>query len=152
MQQTNYTAMAFLAMTFAVVGLTGLFATFSAPLPLERALARDATLDEAQAVAHRPGAAAALAALRSRLDESAGPVLGAPTAPGAAAPASNSAGAEPAADIDARIQAERLAMHARFLAEADATAQRLRWMLVVITVMGAVFGAVVLRISANIRP
>ena len=36
-------------MTFVVVGLTGLFATFAAPLPLQRALLREAALDEALA-------------------------------------------------------------------------------------------------------
>jgi len=43
----NVALAAFVAMAFAVVGLTGVFATFAAPLPLERALAREAALDEA---------------------------------------------------------------------------------------------------------
>ena len=60
MQKTDPTWYAFLAMTFAVVGLTGLFASFAAPLPLARALARDAALNEAQA---------ALAALEERPDD-----------------------------------------------------------------------------------
>jgi hypothetical protein len=121
--------MAFLAMTFVVVGLTGLFATFSAPLPLERALARDAALDDALAASHRPDAAAVIEALRPRLAESADAIL------------------PVGGDMDARIGAARAAMQSRLLLEADVTAQRLRWMICVVTLTGAVFGAAILASS-----
>ena len=42
MQRIDPTWFAFLAMAFAVVGLAGAFASFAAPLPLHRALSRDA--------------------------------------------------------------------------------------------------------------
>ena len=42
MKKIDPTWFAFLAMTFVVVGLTGVFATFATPLPLYRALSRDA--------------------------------------------------------------------------------------------------------------
>jgi len=119
----------FLAMTFMVVGLTGLFATFSAPLPLERALARDAALDDALAAAQGPDAAAAIEALRPRLAESAAALL------------------PVGGDMAARIGAERAAMRERLLVEADVTATRLRWMICIVTLTGAAFGAAMLAAS-----
>jgi hypothetical protein len=41
--------------------------------------------------------------------------------------------------IEARIAAERTAMRQRFLAESAATALRLRWLIVVATIMAAIF-------------
>ncbi len=132
MRAPGLASIGFLVMAFAIVGLTGVFATFGAPLPLQRALAREATLDEAQAAALRPDAAAALDALRPRLGESAEAIL--PLSP----------------DIDAKIARERVAMRERFTVEADATATRLRWLIVLITITGAIFGAAILRISARV--
>jgi hypothetical protein len=129
MDSTRNTWMAFLAMTFLIVGLTGLFATFSAPLPLQRALARDATLDEALADSRRPDAAAAIEALRPRLAESADAIL------------------PVGGDMDARIGAERAAMRGRLTLEADVTALRLRWMICIVTLTCAVFGVAILAFS-----
>ncbi len=120
---------AFLVMAFVVVGLAGVFGTYAAPLPLARALAREAALDAAQAAARGPDAAAALEALRPRLDESADALL----------PAGG--------DMTARIAAERAAMRARFTAEAAAEARRARLIIIVVTLMGALFGAAVLRMA-----
>ena len=120
---------AFLAMTFVVVGLAGLFASYAVPLPLERALARDATLDAAQSAAHGPDAAKTLEAMRDQLGDSAGALL------------------PPAADIDARIAAERTAMRVRLQAESDAVAARTRLLLGVVTVMAAVFGVAILHMG-----
>ena len=59
---------AFLLACFAVVGLMGLFASYAAPLPYERAAARDAVLDQGlRAGDSKP----ALEALREPLDDSA---------------------------------------------------------------------------------
>jgi hypothetical protein len=120
---------AFLAITFLIVGLTGLFATFSAPLPLERALARDAALDDALAALKQPEPAAAIEALRPRLAESADAIL------------------PFGGDMATRIGAERAAMRSRLQVEADVTAERLRWMICVITLMCAFFGAAILSFS-----
>jgi hypothetical protein len=117
---------AFLAMTFIVVGLTGLFATYATPIPLERALARDAALDEALATEGQPNQAALLEALRDRLDDSAAAVI---------------KGTGPLA---VRVAAARNAMHAELQHEADAIGDRLRFMIIVVTVLGIVFGAVIL--------
>ena len=116
-------------MTFAVVGLMGLFASFAAPLPLERELAREQTLDDALAASHGPDPAGAMAALRERLDDSAPALL------------------PVGGDMDARIARERVAMRRRLEAEAGAVAQRLHWMIVIVTVMGAAFGATILHVG-----
>jgi len=120
---------AFLAMVFVVVGLAGLFASYAVPLPLERALARDTALDAAQAAAHGPDPAAALDALRPQLGDSATALL------------------PPGGDMDARIAAERIAMRTRLQTESDTVALRTRWLLAVVTVMGAVFGVAILHMG-----
>lgn len=122
-----WTWLGFLAAAIGAVGLIGLFATVAAPLPLERALAREAALDEALLLASGPNPAPSLEALRPRLDDSADAIL--PYAPG----------------IEARIAQERPAMRARMQADADAIAVRLRWLVVVVTLMSVAFAAAVLR-------
>jgi hypothetical protein len=119
--------MGFLAMAFLVVGLGGLFASYAAPAPLARALAREAALDDALAAARGPDAEAAIEALRPRLGESADALL------------------PVGGDMAARIAAERRAMRARFAAEAESAARRSRWIIALVTLMGFAFGAAVLR-------
>ena len=118
---TGYAMAGFVAMAFAVVGMTGLMAAHVSRLPLERVMAREVVLDQALALA-RAGDAAGLAALRVQLGDSA-VVLAA------------------GADIAAAVAAERVAMRARRVAEAEATAARLGALLVVVTIVAAAFGA-----------
>ncbi len=113
-------------MTFVVVGLTGLFASFAAPLPLQRAMARDAALDEALASGGKPEV---LAGLRDRLDDSAAVVI------------------DGTGPIEARVNTARAAMRAELLRDSDAVGERLRWMVVIVTVAGAIFGSVVVGAS-----
>ena len=129
MPKPNAATTGFLAMAFAIVGLTGLIASYAAPLPLERALARDTALDAALAASRGPDAAAAIAALLPRLGESADALL----------PVSG--------DMAEKIARARTAMHARLQAEADATGTRLRWLICIVTVMGAVFGIALLGLN-----
>jgi hypothetical protein len=117
----DFNRVAFVAVAFLVVGLMGVFATYAAPLPLERAMAREAALDAVLDAARTPNPEAAMAALKARLDDSAGVLAGG------------------TAGIAARVAAERLAMRERFAAEAAATGLRLRWLIVMVTLMGAVF-------------
>ncbi len=123
MRRNTGTWMAFLAAAFGVVGLMGLFASYAAPIPLERAMARDATLDEALATS---GAKPALEQLRGRLDDSAATVID---------------GAGPIAD---RVASARTAMHTSLEHEAAALGGRVRLELLVVTVVAAGFGLVVL--------
>ena len=128
MQRNTGTWMAFLAMTFAIVGLVGLFASYAAPLPLQRALARDATLDQALATGDDK---AALEPLRDQLGDSASMVI------------------EGAGPLAARVSTARADMNADFLREAAAVAARLRLMLAVVTVVAAGFGVALLGIVAR---
>jgi hypothetical protein len=118
--------MAFLAMAFVVVGMAGFFASFAAPLPLQRAMARDAALDEALASGGKPEI---LAPLRERLDDSAALVI------------------DGSGPIETRVTTARAAMRAELLNDSDAVAERLRVMLIVVTIVAAVFGAVVVGAS-----
>jgi hypothetical protein len=111
----------FAVLAVGVVGLTGVFATYAAPLPLQRAMARAAALDAALATAAAPDPAAALAALAPRLGDSAAALQG------------------PPAGLPARIAHERLAMRAHFGIVSEALAARLRMLVIVITAMGALF-------------
>ena len=123
MKRNGATWTAFLAMTFCIVGLVGLFATYAAPLPWERMQARDAALDAALAAGDsKPG----LEALRDRLDDSAPVVID---------------GGGPLAE---RVAAARTAMRAELMHEADAIGFRLRLELLVVTVVAAGFGAAIL--------
>ncbi len=122
----NLSLMAFMAMSFAIVGLTGIFATYAVPLPLERALARETALDDAAEAARGPDPAAALAALAPRLDDSAAVLAG------------------DAAGIESRITAARETSRAAFQAEAAIVAVRVRVMIGIVTLMGAVFGVILL--------
>jgi hypothetical protein len=120
--------MGFLAMTFAVVGLTGVFASYAAPLPLERALQRETAFDDALAPELTE---TDRAALRSRLGEDAATVLD---------------GAGPLAP---RVQAARVAARARFAAESDAVGTRLRLLLVVVTLAAGLFGVALVNIASR---
>ncbi len=117
----NFNLLAFVAMAFAIVGLIGIFATYAGPLPLERAVARETALDAVLAAAKSGNPEAALDALKPQLDDSAGVLKG---------------GVE---GIEQRVAAERVAMRARFTADAAATGVRLRWLIGMITLMGWVF-------------
>jgi hypothetical protein len=117
--------MMFAALTVGVVGLTGVFATYAAPLPLQRAMAREAALDAALDTAHAPDPQAAMAALAPRLGDSAAALAGSP------------------AGLGERVAKERLDMRARFSTEAGLLAEQLRLLIGVITVMAAVFVAVI---------
>ena len=121
---------AFLLTSFAVVGLMGLFASYAAPLPYERAAARDAVLDEALAAGD---ATQALEALRARLDDSAPIVVDGP------------------GPLPARVAAARATMHDAMRREAGAIGSRLRLELVVITVVAGAFGSAMLITAARAR-
>lgn len=122
-----WTWLGFLAAAICAVGLIGLFATFAAPLPLQRAMAREAALDDALAIGRGADPAATLETLRPRLDDSAASIL--PFSP----------------DLEARVARERPLMRQRFQAEAAAVAQRLRWLVGMVTLMSIAFAAAVLR-------
>jgi hypothetical protein len=117
---------AFLAMAFAVVGLTGILATYAAPLPLARALHEEAMLDDALA-GGRVADIDALAAALGKNDE--------------ARFGGTAAAADRNADLPARAAALRAALRRTMTAEAKAAAWRLRFLIIVATTAAALFGA-----------
>jgi hypothetical protein len=118
----------FLVMAFVVVGLMGGIATYAAQIPFERALARDAALNQVLAASKSPDAAARLAALRPALGDSADRVLGGP------------------GEITVKVETERARMLVAFGDDARDTGMRLRLVLAIFTAAGAFFGAAVLGI------
>ncbi len=116
---------AFLAMAFVVVGLTGILATYAAPLPLARALHEEAMVDDALA----GGRAAEIDAMAAALGKNDEARFG-----GAAA-------ADHDADLPARAAALRAALRRTMTAEAEAAAWRLRFLIIVATIAAALFGA-----------
>jgi len=132
--KVNFNLLAFIAVAFAIVGLIGIFATYAGPLPLERAVAREAVLDAVLAAAKDPNPEAAFAALKPQLDDSAGVLAGG------------------VGGIDQRVAAERVAMRARFNADAAATGLRLRWLIGTITLMAFVFATTMMGGAIRHKP
>ncbi len=128
----NGNSIAFVVMAFVICGLAGVFATYALSVSLQRALSHEAVMDEALAAARGPDPAAAIAALAPRLGESAA-AIDADTGP-----------------FEARIQRERAAMRTRVLAETAETALRLRWLIMMVSLMGAVF--VIAIVGSPARP
>lgn len=129
MKSNTGTWIGFLLTSFAVVGLMGFFAAYAAPLPYERALLRDAVLDQALAAGDSKPA---LEALREPLDDSAAQVV------------------DGTGPLVARVAAARAAMHETMRRDADALGFRLRLELVVVTLVAAGFGATMLVAAARV--
>jgi hypothetical protein len=128
MNRNTSTWAAFLLVCFAVVGLMGAFASYAAPLPLERALARDGALDDALAAGDSKPA---LEPLRERLDDSAALVI------------------DGTGPLSARVATARAAMHVSLLHESDVVGDQLRFELLIITVVAGVFGTLMLVSAAR---
>ncbi len=117
----NLPYVAFLLMCFAVVGLTGLFASYGPLIPLERAQARNDVLDQALAAARAPDGPAKLEAMRDALGSTADTVL----APG---------------DLTDRIQSARALIRSEATRETNSVAYRVRLMLFMVTLLSGLFG------------
>lgn len=124
---------AFLAMAFAVVGMTGVVATYAAQIPLQRALIHEALLDRILLSAQAPDPAQALAAFRPEasaiLGDQAAPLLDGP------------------GPLGARVADARTQLRTSFGAEADDVGFRLRIVICVFSVVGMLFGAIVLSVA-----
>lgn len=120
---------AFLMIAFGVLGLVGAFSVYAAQIPMERALARSAALQDVLTASSGPDAAARIDALRPALDDSAPHVLT----------------GDPSGLAD-RANAERIRMLTAFGHEAEDIGTRLRVVLAAFTAACALFGAAVLSI------
>jgi hypothetical protein len=116
-------------MAFAIVGLAGIFGTYAAPVPLGRALAREAMLDQVLAAATAPDEAARLAALRPALGDSAASVLSGP------------------GSLPERVARERARVRARFAQQAAGLGARLRLLIGAATLAAVIFGLAMLGIG-----
>ena len=129
--RTTWTA--FLLMCFAIVGLTGMFATYATSIPLERALIRTGTLDQVLAAVRGPDADARLAALRPALGEHADAVLSGP------------------GDLWDRVAAERAVVLDEQGREARSVAHRTRIMVIIVTLMASLVGSGIMALGQR-RP
>lgn len=120
---------AFLLMCFALTGLVGLFASYATSIPLERALYRNAVLDQALAAG-----APDQAAIRRVLGKGADRVLAGP------------------GDLAARIAAARATVRAEAEREQRSVAFRTRLMLFVVTALAAGFGTGILLLAGRAPP
>jgi len=122
---------AFLLMCFALVGLTGLFATYATSIPWERALIRTGVLDQVLAAARAPDAEARLAALRPALGPHAHAVLSGP------------------GELWDRVAAERLIVLDEQGREARSVAHRTRILVGIVTLMAALVGAGIMALASR---
>lgn len=121
----NYSLLGFVAVAFLMVGLAGVFSTYAIPVPLERALAREATFDDAMIAVRGDNPEAALKAMAPRLDDSLPAILAA------------------SGPLPDRIAAERLRQRERFVSDTAALGFRLRLLIVMVTAMAALFGVAI---------
>lgn len=115
----------FLMTCFAIVGMVGLFASYSTSIPLERAMHQIEILDQAV----EPGQAEP--AIRQALGREALPVL------------------QGAGDDRVRLERARAAVTLQAQAEQGEIATRTRWMIVVVTVLAAGLGAGLLLMASR---
>ena len=125
---------AFLLMCFAIVGLTGLFATFATSIPLEHGMARLAVLDQVLAAARQPDAAARLPALRPDLARSLGTLEADAVLSGPG-------------ELFDRVTAARDLVLSETGRESRSVTYRTRVMVGVVTLMAALVGAGIMALS-----
>jgi hypothetical protein len=121
-QQIDGSRIGFLAMCFLLVCLVGVFASYAAPIPYARGLLKEQALDDALATNGKPDQAALLAALSDRLGEQADLVI-------------NGQGPLPQ-----RVARARAAARAEAMTEGQAEASQMRLLVIVTSVVCAIFG------------
>jgi hypothetical protein len=121
-QKIDGSRIGFLATSFLIVCLVGVFASYAAPIPYARGLLKEQALDEALATAGTPDQAARLTALSDRLGEQADLVLH---------------GSGP---LPQRIAQARAAARAEAMTEGQAEASQLRLLVIVTSIVCAIFG------------
>jgi hypothetical protein len=126
---------AFLLMCFALVGLTGMFASYAVTIPLDRTLARTAVLDRILAAARLPDAPARLADLRRMLEPSVGEtVLNGP------------------GDLFDRVAAQREVVLQEGAREGRSVVYRIRLLVAVVTIVAGLLGCGIMALSSRAAP
>lgn len=125
----NATWTAFLMMCFALVGLTGMFASYAVTIPLERTLGRVAVLDGVLAEGRQPDAARR-ATLRGMLGPDVGPrVLDGP------------------GELFDRVAAQRAAVLEEGARETRSVIYRIRVLVLAVTAAAGLLGVGIMAIS-----
>jgi len=128
--QATWTA--FLLMCFALVGLTGMFASYAVTIPLDRTLARTAVLDQILAVARLPDAPARLADLRRMLEPSVGETV--LNGPGA---------------LFDRVAAQREVVLQEGAREGRSVVYRIRVLVAAVTIVAGLLGCGIMALSSR---
>ena len=126
----NATWTAFLLMCFALVGLTGMFASYAVIIPPDRTLARLGVLDQVLAAARQPDAPKRLDALRPML----GPVVGPQVMDGPG-------------DLFDRVAAQRQTVLNEGERETNSVVYRIRVLVAVVTAMSAFVGCGIMALN-----
>ncbi len=113
----------FMLCCFLLPGLIGTFASFSIPAPLVDELHQQAALDAVLAAPTPAAQQAAIAALAGKVDDDTAAIVTTGTAP-----------------LAARVAAAIANMRQETLAQARAAAYRIRLMVITMSVLGAIFG------------
>ena len=124
-QKIDGSRIGFLATCFLLVCLVGVFASSATPIPYARGLLKEQALDDALATAGKSNQPALLAALNDRLGEQAAIVL---------------SGTGP---LPQRVAQARSAARAEAMAEGQAEASQMRLLVVVTSIVCAIFGMAV---------
>jgi len=131
----NATWTAFLLMCFALVGLTGMFASYAVTIPLDRMTARTGVLDQVLAAARQPDAPARLTALRTYL----GPDVSKTVMDGPG-------------DLFDRVAAQRAVVIDEGEREARSVTYRIRVLVAVVTVAAGFVGCGIMGLSRRSAP
>jgi hypothetical protein len=121
-QKIDGSRIGFLATSFLVVCLVGVFASYAAPIPYARGLLKEQALDDALATAGKPDQAALLTTLSDRLGEQADLVLHGP------------------GPLPQRIAQARAEARTEALTEGEAEATQMRLLVIVTSIVCAIFG------------
>ncbi len=126
-RQVSPSRIGFMLCCFLFPGLIGTFASFSIPAPVVDVMHQQAALDSVLTAPNPAAQAAAIAALQGAVD------------PDTAAIISNGTGT-----LAARIAAAGRNMRQEAVAQARAEAYKIRLMVITMTVLGAVFGVMLM--------
>jgi pyruvate kinase len=121
-QRVDGSRLGFLAVSFLLVCLVGLFASYAAPIPYARGMLREQALDDALATASASDPKAALAALKDRLGDQAVIVMG------------------DQGTLAERVAKARAEAQSRVFAEGKETASNLHLLVIVTSVICALLG------------
>ena len=122
--QNRGTWIAFLTMCFALTGMIGLFASYSANIPLERGMHQLAQLEQGPADT----------AIRTAMGRDAAPILASP------------------GDDQAHLAQARTQIRTDAEAEERSVGARTRWMIYIVTFLSAGLGAGMLMLASRPRP